>query len=134
MTTFNNNPEQDRLYRDTRNGMIAGVCAGIADYYSFNVSWIRVGCVLAALLFTPTVLVLYALGAFLLPKRPDNLYASQQDEDFWRRYRRSPRDTLAETRHRFRQLETRLRQLERYVTSDRFDLDRQFSDLEKGSR
>ena len=127
-------PSPDRLYRDTRNGKIAGVCAGIADYYSLNANWVRIGCVAAALMFTPTILVLYLLGAFLLPKRPDDLYSSSDEEEFWRRYRRSPKETLGEARHRFRQLETRLRQLEYYVTSDRFELDRQFTDLENSRR
>ncbi len=133
MSPFNDPPVQDRLYRDTRNGKIAGVCAGIADYYSIDANWVRFGCVLAALAFPPAVLVLYALGAFLLPKRPDNLYKTPEDEAFWKRYRRSPKDTLAEARHRFRQLESRLLRLERHVTSERFELDRQFSDLEKGA-
>jgi len=127
-------PSPDRFYRDTRNGKIAGVCAGIADYYSLNANWVRIGCVAAALMFTPTILVLYAAAAFLLPKRPENLYSDSEEERFWRRYRRSPKETLGEARHRFRQLESRLRQLEYYVTSDRFELDRQFTDLENGRR
>jgi phage shock protein C len=130
MTPLKDHPAPDRLYRDTRNGKIAGVCAGIADYYSFEVNWVRLACIIAALAFTPTVVVLYLLGAFLLPKRPDDLYRDDRDEEFWRHYRRSPRDTLAEARHRFRQLDSRLRQIEFHVTSDRFELDRQFSDLE----
>jgi len=134
MNPLRDHPAPDRLYRDTRNGKIAGVCAGIADYYSFDANWLRLGCIIAALVFTPTMVVLYLLGAFLLPKRPDDLYLDARDEDFWRRYRRSPRDTLAEARHRFRQLDSRLRQLERHVTSGRFELDRQFSDLEQGRR
>lgn len=134
MNTFNDQPTPDRLYRDTRNGKIAGVCAGIADYYSLNTNWVRIGCVAIAILFTPTILLLYAIAAFMLPKRPDNLYSDAQDEHFWKLYRRSPRDTLAQARHRFRQLETRLHSLERYVTSERFDLDRQFSDLEGKAR
>ncbi len=130
----NDNPSPDRLYRDKRHGWIAGVCAGIADYYSIQTGWVRLACGLGALLFSPTVPILYLLAAFLLPVRPEKLYRDARDEAFWRRYRSSPRDTLAETRRRFRQLDKRLGQLERYVTSSRFDLDRQFSDLERGGR
>lgn len=46
---------------------------------------------------------------------------------------RADEETLAEARHRFRHLESRLRRLERHVTSERFELDRQFSDLENNA-
>jgi phage shock protein C len=34
--------EKRRLYRDTNNGKIAGVCAGLADYFDVDVTLIRV--------------------------------------------------------------------------------------------
>lgn len=34
--------EKRRLYRDTENGKIAGVCAGLSDYFDVDVTLIRV--------------------------------------------------------------------------------------------
>ena len=32
-----------KLYRDPRNGMLAGVCAGIAEYFGWDPTWVRLG-------------------------------------------------------------------------------------------
>ena len=34
-----------KLYRDPRNGMLAGVCAGIAEYFGWDPTWVRLGAV-----------------------------------------------------------------------------------------
>ncbi len=53
-----------RLYRDTRRGMIFGVCAGIADYFAFDLRVTRVLTVLGAMFAFPLVCVSYVvLGA-----------------------------------------------------------------------
>ncbi len=58
------------LYR-ARDGMIFGVCKGIADYFGFSVFWFRI-VVVAAFLLTGIwpVAVLYALGALLMKPEP----------------------------------------------------------------
>mgnify|MGYP000815380505 CR=1 FL=1 len=38
-----------KLYRDPQNGMIAGVCAGVAEYFGWDPTWVRLGWAL----FTP---------------------------------------------------------------------------------
>ena len=43
--------------------------------------------------------------------------------------RRAPKATFAEVRYRFRDMEARLQKMERYVTSKRFQLDREFENL-----
>ena len=45
--------------------------------------------------------------------------------------RSSPHDTLASVRYRFRDLDVRLQRLEKYVTSNRYKLDREFEKLEE---
>ena len=42
-----------RLYRDLDNGKLGGVCAGIANYFDFDPTWIRLG------LFIPLVLTMF---------------------------------------------------------------------------
>ena len=39
-----------KLYRDPRNGMIAGVCAGVAEYFGWDPTWVRLGWALFTLL------------------------------------------------------------------------------------
>lgn len=36
-----------RIYRNTRQKVIAGVCSGIADYFDVDVAWVRLAFVLA---------------------------------------------------------------------------------------
>ena len=30
-----------KLYRDPQNGMIAGVCAGVTEYFGWDPTWVR---------------------------------------------------------------------------------------------
>ena len=51
---YRNNPH--RLYRDKENGRIAGVCAGVADYFGFNLTAIRLLTALSMLFFWPIII------------------------------------------------------------------------------
>lgn len=123
----------DSIYRDIENKKIAGVCSGIADYLSVNVTIIRILTVISALTFSLVTIFAYICGAIFIKPKPVDLYIDEEDEDYWRRYRKSPRNTLAEARNKFRKLEQKLRKLETYVTSRKFTLDREFEDLDKNS-
>jgi phage shock protein C len=65
MTLFDNR-RQGGLYR-ARDGMIFGVCKGIADHFGFSVFWLRV-IVIVAFLLTGIwpVAVLYVLAALIM--------------------------------------------------------------------
>ena len=45
-------PSWQRLYRDTRRAWLAGVCAGIADYFGVSVGLVRFLTFLSAVFFT----------------------------------------------------------------------------------
>jgi len=126
---MNSSRSPNRLYRDPDKGMVAGVCAGIADYFGVSVNLVRVVTVVVGLVYSLPMLIFYAAAAWLLPARPRDLYRDPDEELFWRSFRRSPRDTLGETRRKFRELERKLRRLEAYVTSRKFDLDREFRNM-----
>jgi phage shock protein C len=119
-----------RFYRDPRNGKLMGVCAGVADYYGWNVTLVRVLAVIALVWFSALTLVAYLVLGFLLPVKPARLYDWDDDEAYWRSVRRSARDTYHDVSYRFRDLDRKLARMEGYVTSRRYDLDRQFRDLE----
>lgn len=124
-------PNPRRIYRDTEKGMLFGVCAGIADYFGFKLCATRCLTVFAALMFAPMIVFAYIAMGVLLPTRPRDLYRDSDDERFWRSVRTAPDAMFSSLRYKFRQLDRRAQKMERYVTSPRFDLDRQFSELEK---
>lgn len=126
-------PNPVRLYRDAEAGKIGGVCAGLAEYFGFDLTLTRVLTFLA-ILFFPHMLLVYIALWIILPKKPQKLYRDEDDQDFWRGVRVSPAETLSEVRHRFRSADARLQRMERYVTSRSFRLDREFEDLERGER
>lgn len=125
-------PRRNRLYRNSRDGMIAGVCAGVADYFGFDLTITRVLVVLAAIFFFPFTVVAYVVLALLLPKKPPELgYGSEAEAELDRRMRAEPHASLHSIRHRFREIDRRLQNIERYVTSKRFNLDREFEGLNR---
>ena len=125
-----NGPNPRRLYRDTENGMLAGVCAGIADYFGFNLKALRWLVFLGCFFFMPALLICYVVAAFVLPTKPAGMYHSEVEESFWRTVRRDPHYACDDIRRKFRDLDVRLQGMEHYVTSPRFDLDQEFRDLE----
>ena len=58
-----------KLYRDPRNGMLAGVCAGIAEYFNMDPTIIRLAWVLFSLLGGSGVLG-YIIAALVMPEDP----------------------------------------------------------------
>jgi len=119
-----------RLYRDSEHGKLFGVCAGVADYFGFRRGAVRFAVIVLSL-FMPMTILIYLAMAFLLPRKPEEMYKDKQEEQMWRDIRVEPATTFGRVRHRFRELEARLQRVERYVTSSRFKLDRDFRDLER---
>jgi phage shock protein C len=62
-------PKERRLMRDTQHKMIAGVCAGFAEYFCVDVTLVRI--LLAALFLTAGIgLIAYIVGWIVMPKAP----------------------------------------------------------------
>lgn len=121
----------NRLYRSADRGVLAGVCAGLAEYFGVDANVMRV-LVLIGAFFFPILILAYVALALLLPKRPSyDADDAGPDVEIRRRVRAEPHATLGSVRHRFRDLDRRLQRLEKYVTSDRFKLDREFEGLGK---
>jgi phage shock protein C len=108
---------RNRLYRNRERGLLAGVCAGIADWTGFNLTALRVGVVLLAIPFTAVIIIGYLALALLLPAAPADLYADAEEEAFWRETRRAPADGVADLNQRFRRLDRRLQRMEAWLTS-----------------
>lgn len=123
-------PRRNKLYRNRDNRKIAGVCAGVADYFGFDVTITRVVVLLGAIFFTPSVVVVYVVLAMVLDEKPpETTRRREEDVELERRVRAEPHATLDSVRHRFRDIDRRLQRIEKYVTSERFKLDREFEGL-----
>ncbi len=130
MTWTNSSNTRYRLYRDTDRGILAGVCAGIADYFGIQPIIVRAGFVLFSVFgFFPMTGLAYLVLALVLKPRPHDLFASPEEQAFWRGVAMAPDDTAQGLRRKFADLETRLRDMETQVTSSDFDLHRKFRNL-----
>jgi phage shock protein C len=116
-----------RLFRDRENAMLAGVCAGIAEYFGLNRKGVRLVTVLLMLIppFFAFVLVSYIVLAIVLPAKPANLYETREQAEFWRGVSTAPSDVFGALSHRFKELNLRLERMEAFVTSREFEIDRE---------
>ncbi len=117
-----------RFYRNADKAMLGGVCAGIADYFGFNLCVTRILAVIAFITMPLTVLGYLAL-VLLAPSSSAKDRPRPVDPEFHRAVRSSPSQTMSDVRSRFRSLDRRLARLEKYVTSSRYQLDREFERL-----
>lgn len=127
MRNHESNGGGQRFTRSSDGGIIGGVCAGLADYFGFNLTATRFLAVLSLFFAFPLTMLAYFGAVVLIPAKPTR----SPDPEFRQSLRSSPRQTMTDVRARFRTLDRRLARLERYVTSSRYQLDREFRNLEK---
>ncbi len=107
-----------RFYLDKRNKRFMGVCAGIADYFGWDVTWVRVGTVAAVFLSGGHVLWIYFAIGWIANPKPYALYnESDEERQFWTKVRIAPQRTIRDVHASFRESDRRLRDIEAYVTS-----------------
>jgi phage shock protein C len=128
-STYSPNPH--RLYKNKQNAVISGVCAGLADYFNTDVVIIRVAAILLLIFASPLTVVAYIVAAIVMPRRPEPFRTRSPEEDqFWRGVSRRPNVTFSNLKYRFRDLDERLADIERVVTSDEWKLRREFREIE----
>ena len=101
--------------------MVRGVCAGIANYFDVPVKPVRILVVLSIFGLALFTLVAYIILSFALDPMPDNMAFGEQLP--------SSSELLDEVDRELAASETRLREMERYVTSDTFALRSRFRQL-----
>ncbi len=145
------------IYRDSGNGKICGVCAGVSDYLGVS-SWkVRLAAVILLIFFFHVTLLVYFAAYFLLDDKPyyrqvtdrfeDNYEASPAVKSQWQLQEESGVSSMdnAESRYererfnnvrfmrtlkdKFTDLEDRIRKMETHVTSSRFELQRAFNKI-----
>ncbi|EHD21182.1 MULTISPECIES: envelope stress response membrane protein PspC [Brenneria] len=110
------------LYRIPEEGMLKGVCAGLARYFDVPIKLLRVIVVLSMFfgLFFFTILA-YIILSFMLEPAPAGSYQTASPH--------APRQLLDDADATLNASERRLRNIERYVTSDTFGVESRFRRL-----
>jgi phage shock protein C len=140
------------LFRIPSKGKIAGVCAGLADYFGWDTWLVRILVVSGVLLGMGWFIVVYIAAWFILDKKPgepskvsgkkkSKLHQSEHHEiddiaaesikvksRIWQAGE-PPKQAFHDIRYKFGKLEDELRQMERYVTSPEFTVSREINKL-----
>jgi phage shock protein C len=123
-------PSRTRFYRDSVNGKVMGVCAGIADYTGMDVTLIRIMMIAALFLSSGSILPIYFIAGWMTPKKPHSLdYADDEDRRFWQSVRASPTRSARDIRGRMRDIDRRLADIESYVTTQNRSLAQEIEQL-----
>ena len=109
------------LYR-SRDGVILGVCKGLADYFDFSVFWTR-AIALILLLFSGfwPIMGIYFLAALLMKPEPAIPIETDDEMEFYDSYVYSRKGALDRLKRRYKNLERRIERMEHTVTSREFD-------------
>lgn len=118
---------QGGLYR-SRQGVILGVCKGIAQYFDFSVLWTRAIAIILLLVtgFWP-ITILYFIAALLMKPEPVVPIQSSEDEEFYDSYIHSRKRAIDRLKRRFDHLDRRIQRMEHTVTSREFDWEKRLN-------
>jgi phage shock protein C len=144
------------LYRNPAQGKIAGVCAGIADYFGWETWLVRILVVSGVLFGMPFLILGYIAAWFILDKHPKasskriNAKFNRGEASRGNRYKDSdyedtnesikvkarvwqsgepPKQAFHDIRRKFGSLEKQLQSIEQYVTSTEFTVAREINKL-----
>ena len=115
------------LYR-SRNGMILGVCRGLADYFDLSVFWVRIVTLVLFLItgFWPTG-ILYFVAAFIMKPEPVIPIENDDEQEFYESYVRSKPMAMDRIKRRYENLERRIERMEHTVTRPEFDWEKRLN-------
>jgi phage shock protein C len=149
------NRKRGELYRNTEQGKIAGVCAGIAEYFGWEVWLVRILVVSGVLFGMPFLILGYVAAWFILDKSSEQVNKSKFDKNVANRSEtfnqggrktdftnesikvkariwqagEPPKQALYDISRKFRSLEKKLQGMEQYVTSAEFTVSREINKL-----
>ena len=111
------------IYR-SREGVIFGVCRGLAKHFDFSVFWARAIAIVFLLVsgFWPAI-GLYLIATLLMKPAPVVPLKTEAEQEFYDSYTHSRRMAARRLKRRFENLERRLQRMEHIVTTREFDWD-----------
>jgi phage shock protein C len=109
------------MYR-SRNGIILGVCRGIAEYFDFSVFWVRAIALILLFItgFWP-ITGLYFIAALLMKPEPVVPIQTEEEKEFYDSYTHSSKGAVDRLKRRYDNLERRIQRMEHTVTTREFD-------------
>jgi phage shock protein C len=115
------------LYR-SRNGIILGVCRGVAEYFDFSVFWART-IVFILFLFSGfwPIAVLYFIAALLMKPEPVIPIQTEDQQEFYDSYVYSRKGATDRLKRRYDNLDRRIQRMEHTVTAREFDWDQRLN-------
>ena len=115
------------LYR-SRNGIVLGVCRGVAEYFDFSVFWTR-AIVLIVLFFSGfwPIMALYFIAVLLMKPQPVIPIESDDQQEFYNSYMYSRKGAVDRLKRRYENLERRIQRMEHTVTAKDFNWDRRLN-------
>lgn len=126
MRRFDKNSRRG-LYR-SRNGIIFGVCRGVAEYFDFSVFWARIITVVLLFItgFWPLVGI-YIIAALLMKPEPVIPIETEAEKEFYDSYTHSRHGAAQRLKRRYQNLERRIRRMEHVVTTPEFNWEKRFN-------
>ena len=111
------------VYR-ARNGLIFGVCRGLAEHFDFSVLWARAIALIFLVVsgFWPAI-GLYLIAALMIKPAPIVPLKNEAEQEFYDSYTHSRHMAARRLKRRFENLERRLERMEHIVTTREFDWD-----------
>lgn len=135
------------FYRSSDRALLGGVCAGMAEFFGFNLRVLRFLAIIAFIFAMPVAVIAYLAAVFLIPARSGTSYGRTERpraEKVCRRERRrarkkarreagrqeaGPSEAALKVREQCQSLDKRIADLEKHITSSRYQLDREIRNL-----
>lgn len=118
------------LYR-SRKKDVAGVCGGIAECFSLDRGLVQIAFVVGFFLSGTLTFWLYIIGCVMIVPKPKLFERKQQQREEGVDKTETVSRRVKRAKRRMKDIAQRVEEMEGYVTSRRYNLDRQFSDLDK---
>ena len=112
-----------------RDGMVLGVCKGIARHLDFPVFWLRL--LVVVLMFLTgiwPVIVIYFVAAIIMKPEPVLPLKSEEEAEFYSSLAGSRQMALHRLKASFDRLDRRIQRLEDIVTSRDYDWERKLNE------
>lgn len=146
MTTSNKSSKK-AFYRDPDRGKVGGICAGIANYFGWEVWIVRIVAISALIFMSKPTFLAYVIVWIVAGKAPqqtvqkkrvlketttvENTPDGRSVEIKTRVWEagEAPKDALKDIANRFQTMEHSLRNMERYVTSSEYRVRQEINNL-----
>jgi len=134
------------FYRSADRAVLGGVCAGLADYFGFNLRVLRFLAIIAFVVTMPMAVIAYLAVVFFVPARSGTgqerasrpRRKTRRERKCERKQARRearqqkytvPNEAAIEVGNKCQSLDKRLAELEKTITSSRYQLDRDIRNL-----